>query len=109
MVLQSIEAMIIVGEWEKSDELDTLYVRTTRRIIRKVVTRCGCSVQVSLGSSGDREVEMHMCIYIYICTPCLRIMQASPLSTFRLRIWVGHELIVYNESALNRRVDAMRQ
>lgn len=108
---KTVEPIIIVGMEGKIGGVGwtRCRVRAYATNIRKVVTRCGCSVQVSLGSSGDRELETRTRMYIYIYIHRVRIMQASPLSTFRLRIWVGHELIVYNESALNRRVDAMRQ
>lgn len=79
-------------------------VRIYERWSRDVGVRYRClSARLEIVSSKHERV----CMYIYIHR--VRIMQASPLSTFRLRIWVGHELIVYNESALNRRVDAMRQ
>lgn len=84
----------------------------SRTCVRDEYTKGGHAMWV-IGTGVSRLVwrswARNTNAYVYIYIHRVRIMQASPLSTFRLRIWVGHELIVYNESALNRRVDAMRQ
>lgn len=70
-----------------------------------MVTQCGCSGTGVSRLVWNRETRMHIyiCMYMYID----RWLCKQVRFLRRLRIWVGHELIVYNESALNRRVDAM--
>ena len=87
----------------------------TRRNIRALWVFCA-GVRLPVWSPWGRAHEpraqsasctrTYVCIYVHTYT--LRSGLCKQVRFLRgLRIWVGHEVIVYNESALNRWVDAM--